>query len=145
MYDFNKYGPFVKKYYDSLDEGRVMALRCLDCGTYSWPAYPVCENCGHSNTEWVELSGEATIDEVAAPAMKGSPLGQSPLFTGYSGYRGCSGFLAEGPAFNNVVFGLDESLTFDEVNGMLPLKVQAEIIQLEGTKTVAFRVKEPQA
>jgi len=139
MYDFKKNGPFVKKYYDSLEEGKIMSLRCTACGNHQWPPMPICQKCGRCDTEWVELSGDAVIDEVAV--VLGSFLEYNEKFKEYKGYRSCCGHLKEGPEFNNILFGLPKELSYDDVNKMLPLEAKAEIIQLEGCKTVAFRVK----
>ncbi len=57
-------------YWDGLDEGRVMLRRCDECGYVrppavfrtKQPAPWVCPNCLATGAEWVEATGEATVE-----------------------------------------------------------------------------------
>lgn len=42
-------------------DGRLVAPRCADCGTFRLPPKPFCFVCRHKGTEWVELPGTGTI------------------------------------------------------------------------------------
>lgn len=41
--------------------GRLEMPRCLGCGALRWYPQPVCPYCHTRETEWVELSGRATL------------------------------------------------------------------------------------
>ncbi|MBO5160447.1 MAG: hypothetical protein J6J03_02200 [Tyzzerella sp.] len=55
----------ARKWYEYLAEGKMMALRCKDCGTYHFPAFPICHGCGKHDMEWVEISGDAVVTDLA--------------------------------------------------------------------------------
>lgn len=54
-----------------LKDGRLMASRCTQCGTQSFPPRADCEECMSGDFEFVEVSGRATLHTftriVAAP------------------------------------------------------------------------------
>ncbi len=49
------------EFFDALLEGKLIGVRCKDCGAYSCPPKATCDNCGSRNLERVELSGRGTI------------------------------------------------------------------------------------
>jgi len=48
-----------------LTQGKVMATRCRDCGTVSFPPKMDCPDCMSSNAEWFEITGPATLETFA--------------------------------------------------------------------------------
>lgn len=42
-------------------DGRLVAARCSNCGTFVLPPQPRCFNCQHTAFEWEELPGTGTI------------------------------------------------------------------------------------
>ncbi|MCD6530604.1 Zn-ribbon domain-containing OB-fold protein [Candidatus Bathyarchaeota archaeon] len=52
----------VKDFFTFLREGRLMGVRCLDCGEVTLPPRPVCKGCGSRNLEWTELKGRGIIE-----------------------------------------------------------------------------------
>ena len=50
-----------KQYYEGLKQGKILGLKCKDCGEYTVPPRIVCQECGSPNTEIKELSGTGTI------------------------------------------------------------------------------------
>ncbi len=50
-----------KEYFDALLEGKLLGLKCSDCGAYTCPPKAVCDSCGSGNVERVELSGKGRI------------------------------------------------------------------------------------
>ncbi|MGD2135331.1 MAG: Zn-ribbon domain-containing OB-fold protein [Gemmatimonadales bacterium] len=54
-----------------LKDGHLMASRCTQCGTQSFPPRADCEQCASGDFEFVEVSGKATLHTftriVAAP------------------------------------------------------------------------------
>lgn len=44
-----------------LDQGKLMASRCLDCHKIYLPVRALCPECYQSNLEWVELNGRGKL------------------------------------------------------------------------------------
>ena len=57
-----KYERVVKKWYDSLEEGKILATKCARCGAYEFPPLYSCNTCGAHDMEWEEISGDATLE-----------------------------------------------------------------------------------
>jgi len=53
--------PVTKMWYDYLNDGKLMGLKCEHCGTMEFPPVPVCSACGKHDMEWAEISGEAKL------------------------------------------------------------------------------------
>ncbi len=51
----------IKAYTESLKAGRLLGLKCRDCGTTMAPPRPVCRNCSGTNLDIAELSGKGQI------------------------------------------------------------------------------------
>ena len=49
----------VQKFYDSLEEGKILGRKCPACGAVEFPPVYACNTCGNLETEWVEISGKA--------------------------------------------------------------------------------------
>jgi len=49
------------QYFAALKENILKGLKCLDCGTITVPPKAVCDECGSTNQEVTQLSGEGTI------------------------------------------------------------------------------------
>lgn len=124
----------VKKYYEELDAGRIMAKKCPYCNTVQFPPRIVCNECGSMDQEWVEISGKADLTDVTLPSrMTGASTKVFEPFV-----MGCIR-LEEGPEFNGVVVGVDEE-QMDAVKESLPRKVRAKIFPLDTYKTVVFEL-----
>ena len=46
---------------DAALEGRLVAPRCTNCGTFVLPPRPRCFQCQHTEFEWVDLPGTGTV------------------------------------------------------------------------------------
>lgn len=70
----------TSRFFLALEEKRLLATRCPHCGTTWMPPRAVC---GHDRTitEWVELSGRATLAAatVCGPQLGGTTLGYVAL------------------------------------------------------------------
>ncbi len=51
----------TQPFWDAAADGRLVATRCTNCGTFRIPPAPYCYACQHTDTEWVELPGTGTI------------------------------------------------------------------------------------
>ena len=52
----------VKDFFGFLRQGRLMGVKCLDCGELMLPPRPICKGCGSGNLEWVELKGRGKVE-----------------------------------------------------------------------------------
>lgn len=49
------------EFYNYLNEHKLMGTRCKSCGAITLPPRPICPVCKAHESEWVELSGKATL------------------------------------------------------------------------------------
>ncbi len=50
-----------REYFDALKEGRLLGLKCRQCGGYTVPPKACCDGCGGTDTEVAGLSGKGEI------------------------------------------------------------------------------------
>ncbi len=50
-----------KEYNKALKKGRIMGLKCKDCGKYTCPPKIACQECGSTNLEAVQLKGSGKV------------------------------------------------------------------------------------
>jgi len=131
MEKIKKYERVVKKWYDSLEEGKILAARCLHCGAVEFPPLYSCNTCRQHDMEWIEISGNATLESFVLNGPMDADYGE-PYSLGYVR-------LEEGTVLSAIVFGVYKK-NADEVNAMMPAPLKAEIWQKEGFKTIAFRL-----
>ncbi|MBJ7336513.1 Zn-ribbon domain-containing OB-fold protein [Mycolicibacterium sp.] len=48
-------------FWEAAKQGRLVAPKCADCGTFRLPPTPFCPNCRSTNVNWFELSRLATV------------------------------------------------------------------------------------
>ncbi len=130
-----KMEPYVKKWYDFFEEGKIMGLKCNRCGSYEFPPVTVCNNCSGTELSWVEMSGEGKL---VAFTLNPYP---DPPFADFAPFYYGTVVLKEGPSYATMIFDIDQEHEA-EVFERLPVDVKAEIQQRDGYKYVAFRVKE---
>ena len=54
--------PFtVSSFYEFVSEKRLMAAKCIECGTVSLPPKPMCTKCLSTNLKWIELDGAVKL------------------------------------------------------------------------------------
>ena len=51
----------IRKFYEGLMEGKLLATRCKHCGRIYFPPQMDCPYCRKSDMEWIELSKEGTL------------------------------------------------------------------------------------
>jgi len=123
----------VKRFYDSLEEGKIMGRKCTHCGAVEFPPVIICNACSCVAMEWVELSGKAEMFDFVLP----STLSARPQLANLMPYcYGCVR-LEEGAEINAVVCGVSKRNKKELVEQM-PVAVRAKITQMEGYKTVVF-------
>ncbi|MEA3253372.1 MAG: OB-fold domain-containing protein [Chloroflexota bacterium] len=50
-----------KEFNKALKKGKLLGLKCLDCGKFTCPPKIACQECGSTNLEIAELQGNAKI------------------------------------------------------------------------------------
>ena len=48
-------------FFEGAKAGRLMLMRCGNCGEYRYPSRDRCDRCWSTDTDWVEASGRATL------------------------------------------------------------------------------------
>ena len=51
----------VSSFYKFVNEKRLMAAKCNECGTVLLPPKPMCTNCFSTNLKWIELEGAGKL------------------------------------------------------------------------------------
>ena len=120
----------VKRFYDELENGKIMGRKCQACGAVEFPPKPACTTCGHFEMDWIEMSGKGVVEHIVMP----SPMtpSRNDVFKPYA--LGCV-TMEEGPKVNLIVRGIrpeDE----EEIIAKLPLPVKACTFQRDGFKIV---------
>ena len=59
-----KLRPILKTFYDGLDEGKVLGLKCAECGDVAYPPVPTCQRCGSYHMDWIDMGNGATVQEI---------------------------------------------------------------------------------
>ena len=130
----DKIKTYSQDFYEGLEEGKILAAKCKDCGAYEFPPVPICNCCGKHDMELTEISGEGeliSINDCCVPIIS-EDLG--PVLSGVV-------VLKEGPSFYAFITGVEPG-DRDQLYYKLPVKVKAEISQRPGYKYVDFRVEE---
>jgi len=126
--------PIAKKWYDQLAQGVITAIKCKDCGAYTFPPLTVCRECSSRNVEGVKISGKGKLIMFSSsilPAKKFAHL--APIAYGLVK-------LEEGPCFFTKIEGVKCS-TPEEIrkeNELLPAEVEAKVQEAEGVNIVVF-------
>jgi len=126
----------VKRWYEALDEGKILAKKCKRCGAYEYPPVYCCNICSGSEMEWAEISGDAMVTEFVLPGVMNSIPEDNDLMPYAIGVVE----LKEGPSVRTTICGLSKA-NEKEIKENLPFPAKAEMVQREGYKTVVFRIK----
>ena len=51
----------VKRFFEALEEGKMLATRCSRCGAAYFPPQADCSSCGSSDMEWFEINGRGRL------------------------------------------------------------------------------------
>ena len=130
----------VEKYYESLEEGKIMGRKCPKCGNVEFPPVYACNACGSYETEWYEISGKAKMHSLVTPAA----LSSKPEYKNLGKFAYGEIELEEGTRLNGVVRGINKKKA-KELREKLPVNCHAAIFQREGGfKTVVFDLDEDQ-
>jgi len=134
-----KMEPIVQKFYNWLDEDKIMGRKCVRCGAVEFPPVILCNACSGTELEWVEISGKA---EMFSFVMPGTATAK-PEFGDLMPYCFACVRLEEGAEVNAVVRGVTRK-NKQELMDNLPVPITAAIYQREGYKTVVFDLVQEQ-
>lgn len=118
----------VKTFYEALEKGKLMGLKCPKCGTHSFPPKPTCNKCGNFELKWVEMSGKGVVNYYN---IENFPGGE---FQAVAPYAVGIVITKEGVPFNTMIKGVDLN---DPWKGNLELPMEGELKTMKvGTKKV---------
>ena len=106
-----------RPFYDGAMGGKLMLMRCSDCGTYRMPSRMHCDVCLSANAEWVEASGRATVRTLGVMHQK-----YHPGFYPELPYNLALIELAEGPRMVSNIVGAEN----DDLRVGMAVKVDFE-------------------
>ncbi len=127
----------IKRYYDTLGEGKLLATNCLDCEGYTFPPTTACEYCGSTDLEFIHLSGKGKLlflSHGVAPPPNARFVDIAPYAYGHI-------LLEEGVYVQGIVTGVKpEPEVLQEIYDRGPALVEPDIIELQGLKILAFKM-----
>lgn len=134
------YEKVVKKYYDSLEKGKILGRRCPKCGHVEFPPYLACNECGnYEDMEWVEISGRGEVTCLVPCPM----IFQDPFFQkATEGNYVLASIKPEGSDECSVPLLGVKPEQVPALMPLLPLPVKAVIFQDNGYKFVAWELAE---
>lgn len=126
----------VKKFYEALDEGKVLGRKCTKCDHVEFPPYLACNACGNLDTEWVEISGKAVATQLVPIAMAFT----EPSFASRIGDYVLATVKPENSdEYNTCLLGV-KAEQIEELVKELPLPVKPVIRQLDEYKMVFWEL-----
>ena len=126
----------VKKFYDTLEEGRILGRKCTKCGHVEFPPYLACNECGNLDTEWFEISGKALATQfIRVPMALSEPTVAQML----GDYVAATVQPEDSDEYNTCVVGVKPE-DVDELNARLPVPVKPVIVQQDGYKMVFWKL-----
>lgn len=138
--------PILKTYYDALEDGKVLGLKCNGCGSVVWRPLPTCQKCGGTDLDWWEMGNEAYIDEII---IDNTSLTADYTFTKANQYFVnkeepyciCVAHFADGTEFHAALYGVTAD-NVEELNSALPVTAKVEFMEMDGGfKSVGFRIQ----
>lgn len=129
-----KVRPYVKEWYEYLWQGKLMGVKCQECGAIGFPPFPVCGECSGTDLEWVEMSGEGMLETFTYYQYGCLPFTQGPVNIGYVK-------LKEGTEFMSWVVDLTTDIDEQEkFKDTLPVPVTIEIRKFDEENQIAYPV-----
>jgi uncharacterized OB-fold protein len=126
----------IKKYYDGLKSGKILATKCNKCGKYTFPPTTRCQHCGRDDLAWTEFSGKGKLMYVShgmAPPPNQRFVKLAPYAFGHV-------LLEEGVYAQGIVTNIPiDPETLNEYYEKGPIDVEADIIDVEGLSILAFK------
>ncbi len=80
-------GPVIKEWYDYLNQGKMMGMKCQDCGSMEFPPVPVCDHCGSMHMEWAEIDPHGEVFAINANSTGIHPYTNEVSLSGYLRFK----------------------------------------------------------
>ncbi|MDZ7698621.1 MAG: Zn-ribbon domain-containing OB-fold protein [Deltaproteobacteria bacterium] len=100
----------VNDFIDYLEQGKVMATRCKECGRVFFPPRADCYHCLSSDMQWVEVSGKGNLVTYSklefAPIGFGDDLPYAIALLDYGDYK-IFGRIADDVPENEIQVGME--------------------------------------
>ena len=109
----------TRPWWDAAGEGKLLLVRCSDCGRAHYYPRPFCPRCGSESVSWEEASGDATLYTWSVVFQN-----DLPPFGEKVPYVAAVVDLREGPRMMTNVVGCE----FDDLRVGMALRVQFEDI-----------------
>lgn len=127
----------VKKHYDALSQGRLLAHKCKACGHITFPMTTCCEECASFSNEEIALSGSGTL----LYASHGVAPPPHPRFAKLAPYVYGHVMLKEGVVTQGIVRGVEGTPeAVEALYGKLPRPVTLDVLKTEDLPVMAFKV-----
>ena len=118
-----------RPFFEGALAGKLMLMRCAQCGTYRYPSRERCDECWSTETEWVEASGRARLHSWVVFHQV-----YHPGFADRVPYNVAVVELEEGPRITSNVMDCDN----DALHAGMPLAVTFETVA-DGVVLPKFR------
>lgn len=111
--------PHAEPLFKALREGRLVAQRCVACGTLAHPPRTLCAHCHKWTFEWAPMSGKGVVHSYVVTHQA-----VHPAFRGHTPLATVEVALAEGPRMvsnlldvppENIAIGLAVEVVFETV------------------------------
>ena len=127
----------VKRFYDELENGKIMGRKCKRCGVIEFPPVLICNACSGMDMEWVEMSGKGWLTDIMLPSIV-SAVQENDDLRPY-----CYGVVeVEGARKINMIVQGVSPKNKPEITAKLPVPVRMKIIDRESGKTVICELAE---
>jgi hypothetical protein len=128
----------IKRYYEELGKGKLIATKCKKCSGYTFPPTTACQHCGSTDLEWVELSGRGKLlyltNSMAPPP--------NPRFEEFAPFAYGHIMLEEHIPVQAIVTGVDvDPKNLEEIFNKGPIDVVPDIQEIKGLNVLAFKIK----
>lgn len=123
-----------KTFYEELEEGRIVGVKCNECGEHTFPPLTACSNCRSNDLEFTEVSGRGTLQYYSSTMMPSKRFADE----GKMAYGMVE--LEEGPYFFTKIEGVDFA-NADEIregNEELPIEVVGKPEEVAGKTILVF-------
>jgi uncharacterized OB-fold protein len=126
----------IKRYYDELGKGNLIARKCNRCQGYTFPPTTACEHCGSTDLEWVTLSGKGKL----LYASHGIDPPPNPRYTEMAPYVYGHIILEEGIPVQAIITGVKpEPEVLQQIFERGPVDVVPDILNVKGLNILAFK------
>lgn len=126
----------IEIYYQGLEEGKLKARQCKDCGLYTFPPTGCCAHCGSWSQSWVELSGKGILHYAThniTPACH-------PRFEPIAPYVYGHIELQEGIIVQAIIQGVKANpVDLNQLYERGPTAVEVDIMKTDDLPVLAFR------